>query len=106
MQFNLEDLCQELSKNQCRKAGYVLLARPSDKNPDPRYKPYFHLKSYHDRLLVIELEAGQDSLFLYQRANGSVLCYGTVPSEVLIKIINMEDRSDRFRKEEIKEEEQ
>ena len=31
-------------------------------------------------------------------ANGSVLCYDTVPAEFLTKIINIEDGAERFEK--------
>ena len=50
--------------------------------------------SLHYRLFVIELEAAQNSLELYQTASGSVLCCYTVPSEFLTEIINIKDGSE------------
>ena len=62
------------------------------------------MKNHHERLFVMDLEAAQNSLGFYQTANGSVLCYDTVPSEFLTKIINLKDGSEWFGKEEYKEE--
>ena len=74
-----------------------------DSNPDPKYKPNFHLNKRHDRLFVFDLEAAQNSLeFLSD--NGSVLCHDTVPSEFLTKVINPKDGSQRSGKAECKEE--
>ena len=69
-----------------RKAVYFSLVSPLDPNPDPQYKPYFHMKNHHHRLFVIDLEAAHNSLELHQTANGS-----TVPSEFLTQIINLQD---------------
>ena len=88
-----------------RKAVYFSLASQLDPNPDPKHKPYFHLKCHHDQMFVIDLEAAQNSLEFYQTANGSVLCYDAVPSEFLAKITNFKYGSERFEKEELKEEE-
>ena len=54
---------------------------------------------------MIDLKAAPNSLEFFQTANGSVLSYDTVPSEFLTKIINLEDGSERFGKEENEEEE-
>ena len=86
-----------------RKAVYFSVVSPLDPNPDPKYKPYLHMKNHHERLFVMDLEA-QNSLGFYQTANGTVLCYDTVPSEFTTKIINLKDGSERFRKEEFQEE--
>ena len=88
-----------------RKAMYCSLVSPRDPTPDPKCKPYLHLKNHHDRLFVTDLEAAQNSLEFYQTANESVLCHDTVPSESLTKIIKIKDGSERFGKEESKEEE-
>ena len=48
---------------------------------------------------VIALEAAQNSLDIYQTANGCGVCYNTVPSEVFKKIINLQDDEERFMKE-------
>ena len=53
-------------------AVYLSLVSPLDQNPDPKYKPYLHLKNHHDFLLVIDLEAARNSLEFDQTANGSV----------------------------------
>ena len=87
-----------------RKAVYFSVVSPLDPRPDPKYKPYLHMKNHHERLFVMDLEAAQNSLGFYQTANGTVLCYDTVPSEFLTKIINLKDGSERFGKEEYKEE--
>ena len=71
-----------------RKAVYFSLVSTLDPNRDPKYKPYLNLKNHHDRLFVTDLEAAQNSVEFYQRANGSVLCHDTVPSEFLKKIIH------------------
>ena len=70
-----------------------------DPSPDPKYKPYIHRKNRHDRLFVIDLEAAQNSLEFNQTANESVLCYDTVPSEFLTKIINLKEGSQRLGKD-------
>ena len=54
---------------------------------------------------MIDLETAQNSLDLFQTANGSVSCCDTVPAMFLIKIIDIKDGSAKFVKEEIKEEE-
>ena len=54
-------------------------------------------------MFVIDVEALQQSLEFYQTANGSVLCYDTVPSEFLTKIINIKDAAERFVKAQSKE---
>ena len=58
------------------------------------------MKNHYDRLFVVDLEAAQNSVEFYQKANGSVLCYDTVPSEFLKKIITLRDGSERFVQEE------
>ena len=63
------------------------------------------MKNHLDRLFVIDLESAQNSLEFYQTANGSVLCYGTVPFEFLTEIINLKDGSERCREEQYKEKE-
>ena len=80
-----------------RQEGSALLIRfvSGSKPPDPKYKSYFHLKNHHDRLFVVDLEAAQNSLEFCQSANGSVVCYDTVPSEFLTKIINIKDGTER-----------
>ena len=88
-----------------RTAVYLSLVSLLDPCPDPTDKPNIHMKNHHDRLFVIDLDATQNSLEIYQTANGSVLCYDTVPSDFLKKIINLKDGSERFGKEECKEEE-
>ena len=82
-----------------RKRVFFTLVSPLDPNPDPKYKPYLHMKNHHHRLVVIDLEAAQNSLEVYQSANGSVLCYDAVPSEFFKKIINLKDESERCGKE-------
>ena len=62
------------------------------------------MKNRHDRLFMIDLEAAQNSLQFFQTANGSVLCYDTVPADFLTKIINVQDGSGWFVKEEFLEE--
>ena len=68
-----------------RNAVYFSLVSPLDPNPDLEYKPFLHMKKHHDRLFVIDLEAAQNSLEFKPTANGSVLCYDTVPYEFLTK---------------------
>ena len=94
IQENLEDLCQEdlFGSSKGRKAVYFSLVSPLDPNPDRKYQRYLHMKSHHDRLFVIDLEAAQNSLEFFQTANGSVFCYDTVPLEFLTKIINLKKR--------------
>ena len=36
------------------------LASPLAQNPNPKYKPYFHLKTHHDLLFMIDLDAAQN----------------------------------------------
>ena len=85
-----------------RKTMYFSLVSPLDPNSHTKYKPYLHMKNHHDRLFVIDLGSAKNSQEIYQTANGSVLCYGTVPSEFLTEII---EGSERFGKEQYKEEE-
>ena len=85
---------------------YFSLVSPFDKNPDPKYKPYIHMKNHNDRWYVIALEEAQNSLDFYQTANGSVLCYITIPPEFLLKIINLKNKSVRFLKDFVKSEEE
>ena len=87
-----------------RNAVYFSVVSPLDPNTDPKYKPYLHMKNHHERLFVMDLEAAQNSLGFNQTANGTVLCYDTVPSEFLTKIINLKDGSERFGKDEYLEE--
>ena len=68
-----------------RKAVYFSLVSPLDPNPDQQYKPYLHMKNHHDRLNMIDLEVAQISQDFDQTANGSVLCFDTIPSEFLKK---------------------
>ena len=75
---------------------YLSLVSPLDQNPDPKDKPYLHMKNHHGRLCGIDLEAAQNSPGHFQTANGSVLCHDTVPSEFFTKIINIKDGSERF----------
>ena len=63
------------------------------------------MRNHHDRLFVIHLEAAQSSLEFFLTANGSVWCYDTVLAEFPTKIINIQDGSDWFEKEESKERE-
>ena len=65
-----------------RNAVYFSLVSPLDPNPDPNYKPSFHMKNHHDRWFVIDLEAAQNSLEFCQTANGSVPCFDTVLAEL------------------------
>ena len=58
------------------------------------------MKNHYDRLFGVDLEAAQNSVEFYQTANGSVLCYDTVPSEFLKMIITLRDGSERFVQEE------
>ena len=83
-----------------RKAVYLSPVSSSDQNPDWKYKPYQHMKQHRDRLFVMDLEAVQNSMVFYQTANGSVMCYDTVPSEFHTQIINLKDGSESFGKEE------
>ena len=76
-----------------RKAVYFSVVTPLDQNLDPKYKLYTHA------MYVIALEAAQNSLDIYQTANGCGVCYNTVPSEVFKKIINLQDGKERFMKE-------
>ena len=55
-------------------------------------------------MTVIDLEAAQNSLEFYQTANGSALCFDTIPSELFSMIINLKNGSEKFGKEEYKEE--
>ena len=58
------------------------------------------MKNRHDRLFVINLDAAWNSVESFQAPNGSVTCYDTVPSKVVIKIINFTEGSGWFGKEE------
>ena len=49
----------------------VTLVAPLGRHPDPKYKPYFHLKNHHDLLFVIYLVAAQKSLATRQRTGVS-----------------------------------
>ena len=80
---------------QRQKIVFFTRVSPLDPNPDPKYKPYLHMKNHHHRLVVIDLEAAKNSLEVYQSANVSVLCYDAVPSEFFKKIINLKDESER-----------
>ena len=66
--------------------------------PDPKYNPHLNLKK-----LVIDLEAAQNSLDLYQTASGSILRYDAVPAEFLTKIMNLKDGTERIQKAQTKE---
>ena len=44
-----------------RQAVYFSLVSPLGQNPDPKYKPYLHLKNHHDFESVIDREAAQAS---------------------------------------------
>ena len=77
---------------------YFSLVSPLYRDPDPKHKPLIHLLNQHDLLSVLDLEATQTLLEFYQTADGSVLCYDTVPSECLPKIINIKDGSERIGK--------
>ena len=102
----MEDLClEDFGIRKGRKAVYFSRVSPLDPNLDPKCKPYFHMKNRHDRLFVKDLEAAQNSLEVSQTASGSVLCHDTIPSEFLTKIIKTQSGSQRFGKEEQKEEE-
>ena len=88
--------------NEQRQTSSVLLTRIAlGSEPGPEVQA---LTSNHDRLFVIDLDAAQNSLEFYQKANGSVLCHDEVPSELLTKIINLKDGSEKFGKEDIQEE--
>ena len=89
--------------NEQRQKSSVLLTRIAiGSEPGPEVQA---LSSNHDRLFVIDLDAAQNSLeFFYQKANGSVSCHDAVPSELLTKIINLKDGSEKFGKEKYKEE--
>ena len=81
-----------------RQESSVLLTRVAlDQNPDPKYKPYFHLKYEHDSMFVIDLESAQNALDFHQTANDSVLCYDTVPAEFTTKIININNNTEKVR---------
>ena len=69
-----------------------------DKNPDSKYKPHGHREAHHDSMFVTDLHSAFDSLGFRQTANGSVLCYDTVPTEFLYKIINLRSGSEKFAK--------
>ena len=73
-----------------------------DPKSDPKHR--LHMKNHHDPLCEIDLETAQNSFEIFQTTNGSVLCYDTVPSEVLTQIINLEDGSEKFGKEDKEEE--
>ena len=91
----MEDVCQEgLEGAKGRTTVYFSFVSQLDPNPDPKYKPNFHMKNHHDRLVLIDLEAAQNLLEFHQTANRSVLCHDTVPSEVLKKIIILRDGSE------------
>ena len=92
-------------RNRGRKAVYFSLVSPLDQNPDPKYKPYIHLKCDHDFMFVIDLESAQNAIDFYQTAIGSVLCYDTVPAEFLTKIININSNTERFVRAQTKERE-
>ena len=49
---------------------YLSLMSPMDPCPDPKYKPYLHMKSHHGRLCVIDLEAAQNSLDIFRQRTG------------------------------------
>ena len=49
-----------------------------------------------DRMCVSDLGTATDSLDFYFIENGSVLCYGTVPADLLVKIVDPSRQSDRF----------
>ena len=89
------------SRKKYKQKIRVLLARVAIGST----KPFLYFKNHHDRFFVIDLKAAPNSLEFYQTATGSVLSYDTVPSEFLTKIINLEDGSERFGKEENEEEE-
>ena len=78
--------------SKCRNTVCFSLVSPLDPKPDPKYKPYLHMKNHHDRLFVIDLEAWKNSLEFYD----------TVPFEFFTEIINLKDGSERFVKEEYK----
>ena len=86
-----------------RKTVYFSFVSPLDSNPNPKYKPHFHLKKQYDLMFVIDLEAAQNSRDFYQTANGSILCYDAVPVEFLTKNINIKDGAERFVKAQSKE---
>ena len=86
------------SKRQKRSVLLTRLAIGSDPS-NPKYKPKLHLQNQDDRLFVIDLEAAQNSLEFTQTANGSVVCFDTVPSEFHTKIINLKDEPERFGKD-------
>ena len=79
------------SEQRQESSVYVSLVSPLDQNPDPKYKPHFHLKNHPDLLFVIDVEAAQNSLEVYQTANRSALCYDTVLAVFLTKIIHIKD---------------
>ena len=68
-----ENLCQEVfAMSKGRKTVYFSLVSPLDPYPDPKHKPYLHLKNHHGRWFVIDLEEVHNSLEFDQTANGSV----------------------------------
>ena len=58
-------------------AVYFSVVLPLDPNPDPRYKPYFHLKNRHGQLFVIEVEAAQNPLEFFIKQRTGVSCATT-----------------------------
>ena len=57
-----------------RKAVYFSLASPLDQNPDTKYKPFLQLKKHYDMMFVLDLEAAQISLDVYETADGGFSC--------------------------------
>ena len=45
-----------------RKAVHFSLVSPLDQNPDRKCKPYFHVRSFHDSIYEIFMEAAKNRL--------------------------------------------
>ena len=57
----------------------------------PKYKPYLFKRRHLKRLYVIDWDMAIETLDFCLTPNGSVLCYSTVPAELLVRIIDMDN---------------
>ena len=85
---------QEFGLSQRPKKQFIfhLYRRTNEK----KCKPYLDVKENHDVMYLIDPKTAQESFDFDQTANGSVLCYDTVPAEFLTMIVNLKDGSPRF----------